>query len=206
MMAGENCVGQVIEARLTDRAAVTLALWLPVVMTMPGHLVTLAYWATHALGPPQTPDHVEALGLIDQGLKVDQAVHRPASSCWWRTRPRWIKPFLGHHPSPQQVAITIGSSARSPPPRNPNRAFAVSVKNTLQGMRQELQRADRHAVGPVAEEGVLARLRRVAGRRRDASAERCGVALSPAFRWRHRFLPAPAASPTLTGIVEADDP
>src|SRR3954454_22940244 len=126
MMAGENCVGQVIEARLTDRAAVTLALWLPVVMTMPGHLVTLAYWATHALGPPQTPDHVEALGLIDQGLKVDQAVHRPASSCWWRTRPRWIKPFLGPHPSPQQVAITIGSSARSPPPRNPNRAFFES--------------------------------------------------------------------------------
>src|SRR4051812_27673025 len=128
MMAGENCVGQVIEARLTDRAAVTLALWLPVVMTMPGHLVTLAYWATHALGPSQTPDHVEALGLIDQGLKVDQAVHRPASSCWWRTRPRWIKPFLGHHPSPQQVAITIGSSARSPPPRNPNRAITdISV-------------------------------------------------------------------------------
>src|SRR3954470_12446107 len=71
-------------------------------------------------------------------------------------------------------------------------------------MRQELQRADRHAVGPVAEEGVLARLRPVAERRRDASAERCGV--STAFRWRHRFLTAPAASPILTGIVEADDP
>src|SRR3954451_887086 len=73
-------------------------------------------------------------------------------------------------------------------------------------MRQELQRADRHAVGPVAEEGVLARLRPVAERGRDASAERCGVALSTAFRWRHRFLTAPAASPILTGIVEADDP
>src|SRR3954447_18049389 len=72
-------------------------------------------------------------------------------------------------------------------------------------MRQELQRADRHAVGPVAEEGVLARLRPVAERRRDASAERCGVALSTAFRWRHRFLTAPAASPILTGIVEADE-
>jgi hypothetical protein len=54
MMAGENCVGQVIEARLTGRAAVTLALGLPIVMTMPGHLVTLAYRATHAFGPPQT--------------------------------------------------------------------------------------------------------------------------------------------------------
>ena len=39
-----------------------------------------------------------------------------------------------------------------------------------------------------------------------ASAERCGVAVSTAFRWRHRFLTAPAASPMLTGIVEADDP
>jgi transposase-like protein len=39
-----------------------------------------------------------------------------------------------------------------------------------------------------------------------ASAERCGVAVSTAFRWRHRFLTAPAASPILTGIVEADDP
>src|SRR4051812_9348560 len=72
-------------------------------------------------------------------------------------------------------------------------------------MRQELQRADRHAVGPVAEEGVLARLRPVAERGRDASAERCGVAVSTAFRWRHRFLTAPAASPILTGIVEADE-
>jgi transposase-like protein len=38
-----------------------------------------------------------------------------------------------------------------------------------------------------------------------ASAERCGVAVSTAFRWRHRFLTAPAASPILTGIVEADE-
>src|SRR3954453_18085519 len=52
-------------------------------------------------------------------------------------------------------------------------------------------------------EGVLARLRPVAERGRDASAERCGV--STAFRWRHRFLTAPAASPILTGIVEADE-
>src|SRR3954471_8318498 len=32
-----------------------------------------------------------------------------------------------------------------------------------------------------------------------------GVAVSTAFRWRHRFLTAPAASPILTGIVEADE-
>jgi transposase-like protein len=38
-----------------------------------------------------------------------------------------------------------------------------------------------------------------------ASAERCGVAVSTAFRWRHRFLSTPEARPTLTGIVEADE-
>jgi transposase-like protein len=38
-----------------------------------------------------------------------------------------------------------------------------------------------------------------------ASAERCGVAVSTAFRWRHRFLTAQEATPTLTGIVEADE-
>ena len=38
-----------------------------------------------------------------------------------------------------------------------------------------------------------------------ASAERCGVAVSTAFRWRHRFLTAKPADPTLTGIVEADE-
>jgi transposase-like protein len=37
------------------------------------------------------------------------------------------------------------------------------------------------------------------------SAERCGVAVSTAFRWRHRFLTAEAPSPTLGGIVEADE-
>ncbi len=38
-----------------------------------------------------------------------------------------------------------------------------------------------------------------------ASAERCGVAVSTAFRWRHRFLSSQHAARTLTGIVEADE-
>jgi transposase-like protein len=39
------------------------------------------------------------------------------------------------------------------------------------------------------------------------AAERCGVAVSTAFRWRHRFLSAPALDKPgrLTGIVEADE-
>ena len=39
-----------------------------------------------------------------------------------------------------------------------------------------------------------------------ASAERCGVAVGTAFRWRHRFLKAVATAPDkLKGIVEADE-
>lgn len=39
-----------------------------------------------------------------------------------------------------------------------------------------------------------------------ASAERCGVAVSTAFRWRHRFLAAiKADAGKLRGIVEADE-
>jgi transposase-like protein len=39
-----------------------------------------------------------------------------------------------------------------------------------------------------------------------ASAERCDVAVSTAFRWRHRFLAGVAlANPPLQGIVEADE-
>jgi transposase-like protein len=38
-------------------------------------------------------------------------------------------------------------------------------------------------------------------------AERCDIALSTAFRWRHRHLKAPrdVQTPVLAGIVEADD-
>ncbi len=39
-----------------------------------------------------------------------------------------------------------------------------------------------------------------------ASAERCGLAVNPAFRWRHRFLAAKdLKARKLTGIVEADE-
>jgi len=38
-----------------------------------------------------------------------------------------------------------------------------------------------------------------------ASAGRCGVAVSTAFRWRHRFLRSAKNAQTLRGIVEADE-
>src|SRR5918911_2535233 len=47
----------------------------------------------------------------------------------------------------------------------------------------------------------------LAGESLAKAAKRCGVAASTAFRWRHRFMQAPALDkPTkLTGIVEADE-
>ena len=47
----------------------------------------------------------------------------------------------------------------------------------------------------------------LAGESLAKAAERCGVAVSTAFRWRHRFLQAPALDKPgkLVGIVEADE-
>src|SRR5918994_1263032 len=75
MMTGEDGLGQVIEAPLAGRAAVALALSLPVIVTIPRHLVTPALRTAHTRGPAQTPDRVKALGVIDQELEVDQGVH-----------------------------------------------------------------------------------------------------------------------------------
>src|SRR4051794_22363686 len=75
-MTGEDGIGQVIEARLAGRAAVALALWLPIVVTVSGYLVTPALRAPHTLGPAETSDRVKALGVVDQELEVDQGIHR----------------------------------------------------------------------------------------------------------------------------------
>ena len=85
---------------------------------------------------------------------------------------------------------------------------AGSAALPVQGLRQDLQRADRYAaVGP-APQGTLAVVRGVAGGGETvkASAARCDVAVSTAFRWRHRFLAAARSdSEVLKGIVEADE-
>jgi hypothetical protein len=76
MMTSEDGVAQVIEAPLAGRAAVALALWLPIVVTVSRYLVTAAPRAPHTRGPTQTPDCVKALGVINQELEVDQGIHR----------------------------------------------------------------------------------------------------------------------------------
>jgi transposase-like protein len=89
-----------------------------------------------------------------------------------------------------------GSSAGLPRYRcvDCRRSFNALTGTSLAGLRKKDRWAD-HAQAMISGE-TLAK-----------SAKRCGVAFSTAFRWRHRFLAAPALDkPTrLTGIVEADE-
>ena len=73
----------------------------------------------------------------------------------------------------------------------------------MQGLRQDLQRADTPLSGLHHKERWLsfASLAETV----KASAARCDVAVSTAFRWRHRFLAARSDSEVLKGIVEADE-
>ena len=88
-----------------------------------------------------------------------------------------------------------------------SRYGAGSAALPVQGLRQDLQRAERYAAVGLAPQGTLAVVRGVAGEGGDGeSAARCDVAVSTAFRWRHRFLAAARSdSEVLKGIVEADE-
>jgi len=89
-----------------------------------------------------------------------------------------------------------GSSAGLPRYRcvDCRRSFNALTGTSLAGLRKKDRWAD-HAQAMISGD-TLAK-----------SAQRCGVAPSTAFRWRHRFLAAPALDkPTrLAGIVEADE-
>jgi len=89
-----------------------------------------------------------------------------------------------------------GSSAGLPRYRcvDCRRSFNALTGTSLAGLRKKDRWAD-HAQAMISGDSLA------------KSAKRCGVAASTAFRWRHRFLAAPAVDkPTkLTGIVEADE-
>ena len=79
----------------------------------------------------------------------------------------------------------------------------------VQAMRQDLQRVERYAaVGPApqVERWLSLGASLAKGETVKASAARCDVAVSTAFRWRQRFLAAARSdSEVLKGIVEADE-
>src|SRR3982751_2636274 len=107
MMAGEDGVGEIIEPHLTSQAPVALPVPLPLVVAMTCYLVAPALRTTDSFGPAQMPDRLEAFGIIDQGLDVDQAVHRgrllPAGDdgCPRRKAVQKLHPVIstgrGHH-------------------------------------------------------------------------------------------------------------
>jgi len=84
-------------------------------------------------------------------------------------------------------------------------AVARPAALPLQRLPPQFQRLDRHIAGPSAQEGSLggADGGDGGGESLAKAAERCGVAPSTAFRWRHRFLQAPTVDKPakLKGIV-----
>ena len=84
---------------------------------------------------------------------------------------------------------------------------AGSAALPVQGLRQDLQRVGTPLSGLHHKERWLSFGASLAeGETVKASAARCDVAVSTAFRWRHRFLAAARSdSEVLKGIVEADE-
>ena len=82
-----------------------------------------------------------------------------------------------------------------------------SASLSLQGLWEDIRRAHRHgAVGPAQERWLAFGASLAEGDTIREAAERCGIAPSTAFRWRHRFLEAVRQAPDrLAGIVEADE-
>ena len=90
----------------------------------------------------------------------------------------------------------------------PGRSHGL-LRFRCKSLRAHVQRADQDAHGASAQEGPLARSRQSDDRRHGLAktAALCGVHPTTAFRWRHRFLRAPASDKprSLRGIVEADE-
>ena len=85
---------------------------------------------------------------------------------------------------------------------------AGSAALPVQGLRQDLQRADGTPLSGLhhKERWLSFGASLAKGETVKASAARCDVAVSTAFRWRHRFLAAARSdSEVLKGIVEADE-
>ena len=72
MVAGEDGVGQVVEALEAAATLVALAKRLSVVSAVLDDRVRHASGAGHAAGPPHVPDGLVALGVVKEFLDVDQ--------------------------------------------------------------------------------------------------------------------------------------
>ena len=139
-------------------------------------------------------------GVAFGGERADaRAAARGARGTFGPKRGRGIegsdRAWCGRGPALSALRARVGGFAR----------YGAGSALPVQGLRQDLQRADRYAAVGLAPQGTLAVVRGVAGEGRDGEglggAMRCG-----AFRWRHRFLAAARSdSEVLKGIVEADE-
>jgi hypothetical protein len=68
--AGEDGVGQVVEALTTALALIALAVRLGVIPTVLDDRIRGALRAGHAVGPSHLPDRVVALGVVEEVLNV----------------------------------------------------------------------------------------------------------------------------------------
>src|SRR5215210_7926269 len=69
-MAGEDGVGQVVEALATAPASVALAMRLGVIPTVLDDRIRGASRTGHAVGPAHLPDRLVALGVVEEVLDV----------------------------------------------------------------------------------------------------------------------------------------
>src|SRR4051794_27437854 len=69
-MAGEDGVGQVVEALATASALIALAMRLGVIPTVLDDRIRGALRAGHAVGPAHVPDRLVALGVVEEVLDV----------------------------------------------------------------------------------------------------------------------------------------
>src|SRR6476659_8868046 len=76
MMPGQHSAGEIIKATRTGLAPIPLPVRLRVVAAVAHHGGTAATGAAHALRPAMLPHQGEALGIVDQRGKIDQAQYR----------------------------------------------------------------------------------------------------------------------------------
>jgi hypothetical protein len=70
MMAGEDGVGEVVEATVTAPALIALAMWLGVIPAIPDDRIRGALRAGDAVGLTHLPDRLVALGVVEEVLDV----------------------------------------------------------------------------------------------------------------------------------------
>src|SRR5215210_8160234 len=106
-MAGEDGVGQVVEALATASALIALAMRLGVIPTVLDDRIRGALRAGHAVGPAHLADRLVALGVVEEVLDVhhrsmprvpDRKVRRAVRSPTDRADCNDLEPPADYHP------------------------------------------------------------------------------------------------------------